>query len=77
MILVEEITQLEIDCSTNQAVEILLDEDEAAPILADRAQTAAAREAEERKAEALDRLRFAAHGDRNLRDLLTVLGLDG
>ncbi len=72
----EQVDQLQIDCSTGDAQEVLLDAGESAPLHRIWEQAAAAQAAEGRRQAALSRLRSAARHDEHLADILTVLGLE-
>jgi len=71
---VEEM-ELRINCSDGSAVDILLDEEDLAPIRASRETARQRRQAESIRADALARLRARALDDPVLSDLLLVLGL--
>jgi hypothetical protein len=75
-VMVHLVDQLEINCSTGDAREVLLDAAESAPVHQIWVQAAAARSAEDRRQAALDRLRAAARHDEYLADILTALGLE-
>lgn len=72
----EEFSQLQINCATGDAVEMLLDAQEAAPILKLRSLAQAGRREQAHYDRALARLRERAERDTALADLLTVLGLE-
>ncbi len=72
----EEFSQLQINCATGDAVEMLLDPSEAAPIRKLRRHAEQNRAELARHEQALARLRARASGDDAWADLLTVLGLE-
>jgi hypothetical protein len=72
----EEFHQFEVDCGTGQAVEVVLDAEEAAPLAAMRVQALATRAEQQRREEALARIQERARVSRDLADLLLVLGLE-